>query len=276
MDNYRAESTTKGDYEIDLKFFVTVFRKCWYFLILAALILGLAVGLYTSLFVPETFSSTVNMYVDPNAHSSASQLNLSTAEALAETYPPVLRHSDEFAMRVAMKMAEEVDEKTGEKLFPNWTYEEIEQNGVTVKQPKNWGRVRSMMSTGIKDSKIFYITMRSTDPKEAYYLAKNAAEVAPEVLNETVEIGTAKVIGVPTYDTVADSPSVMRNAVIAALIGAVLVYVLFFLRDLFDTTVYAAEDLSRYELPILGTVPTFPMTEERSAGKKAAKEEKQA
>ena len=52
-----------------------------------------------------------------------------------------------------------------------------------------------------------------------------------------------------------------RNALLVALVAAVLVYVAFFLRDLFDTTVYTEENLASFGLPILGIVPSFPSQE---------------
>ena len=261
MEQKQTESRTH-EYEIDLKFFVTVLKKCWYWILLAALVVGLAAGVYSSFFIPRRYSSTVNTYVDPNAQSSSGLLNSTTADALYEIYPPVLRYTDEFAKRVALEMALLKDEN-GEPMFPEWRYESVIVDGETVLIPLQWERVRSMMTTGIKDSKIFYITMRSTDPQEAFELAKIAKRVAPEVLNDKVGVGTVKVLSDPVLDTVADSPNVMRNTALAAAVAAVLVYIAFFLRDLFDTTVYTAETLAKFDLPILGTVPSFPAEDER-------------
>ena len=268
MDNHRQDRARQGDYEISLSFFLTVLRKCWIFVILAAVVVGLAAGVYTTLFIPKRYSSTVKMYVDPNAQSSVGSLNSSTADALAETYPPVLRHSDEFAQLVALEMSR-LTTAEGERMFPSWT-SRTDENGTET--PLNWSRVRSMMSTGIMDSKIFYITISSTNPKEAYEMAKIAARIAPEVLNVTVQIGTAKVIGNPMLDASEDSPSLTRNVALAAMVAAVLVYVAFFLRDLFDTRIYAAEDLLRFELPVLGAVPTFPNAEPSNGSRKGDKE----
>ena len=261
MEQKNTESKTH-EYEIDLKFFVTVLKKCWYWLLLAALVVGLTAGVVSSFFIPRKYSSTVNTYVDPNAQSSSGLLNSTTADALYETYPPVLRYSDEFARSVALEMALLTDEN-GEPMFPTWTYESTVVDGETVLVPLDWERVRDMMTTGIKDSKIFYITMRSTDPQEAFELAKIAKRVAPEVLNDKVGVGTVKVLGDPVLDTAADSPNVLRNIALAAAVAVVLVYIAFFLRDLFDTTIYSAEALEKFDLPLLGTVPSFPLEEER-------------
>ena len=256
MGNQVAEHAGH-EYEIDLRFFVTVLRKCWYWILLAALILGLAAGVYSSFFIPKSYSSTVNMYVDPNPQSSSGMFNASTAEALAEIYPPVLRYSDAFARSVATEMVGLRDDE-GNQLFPAWIYRSGDDGEIV---PTNWSRVRGMMSTGIKDDKIFYITMRSQNPEEAYRLAEIAASVAPGVLDATVKVGQVTVLTDPVLDTVPDSPNVVRNAILAAMIGAVLVYVAFFLRDLFDTTVYTEKALAAFDLPILGTVPFFSVTD---------------
>lgn len=256
---HNIPETKLRDYEVDLRFFFTVFKKCWYWLVLVALLCGLAVGVFSSLFIEKQYSSTVNMYVDPNAQSSSSSLNSSTADALAATYPPVIRRSDAFAQKVALEMAK-LEDENGEKAFPSWTYETFTAaSGETVEVPKNWKRVRGMMSTGIMDDKIFYITIRSASPAEAYRLAEIAAEVAPDILNDIVGVGTVKVIGHPEQDSVPDSPNIKRNAVLAAVISAVIAYACFFFIRLFDNTVLTEADLARFNLPILGTVPTFPV-----------------
>ena len=87
-------------------------------------------------------------------------------------------------------------------------------------------------------------------------------------MNEKVGVGTVKVLSDPVLDTAADSPNVMRNTALAAAVATVLVYVAFFLRDLFDTTVYTAEALAKFELPLLGTVPSFPEEEGRTRKQK--------
>ena len=268
MENQVGDRAAR-EYEIDLRFFVTVLRKCWYWILLAALVLGLAAGVYSSFFIPKSYSSTVNMYVDPNPQASPGMFNASTAEALAEIYPPVLRYSDDFARSVAAKMVALSDD-TGAQLFPAWAYR-TGDDGELI--PTNWSRVRSMMSTGIKDDKIFYITMRSQDPEEAYMLAEIAASVAPGVLDATVQVGQVKVLTAPVLDTVPDSPNVVRNAILAAMVAAVLVYVAFFLRDLFDTTIYTEKALEAFDLPILGTVPLFASAEQSTP--KVTKSEKE-
>lgn len=269
MENNFTEAKSR-DHEIDLRFFFTVLRKCWYFVILAAVVFGLLAGVYSSFFIEKRYSSTVNMYVDPNTTASGT-INFSTADALAATYPPVLRNSDEFKQQVALEMALAKNED-GEAAFPSWTYRDVGTPGTPELVANDWGRVGGMVTTGIKEDKIFYITIRSTDPHEAYAMAKIAVKVAPDILNDVVGVGRVMVIGYPALDTVPDSPNVLRNVALAAVVGAVLVYVVFFLIRLFDTTVYTEGDLTRFGLPVLGVVPTFPPPETERAVRNAGKE----
>ena len=102
-------------------------------------------------------------------------------------------------------------------------------------------------------------------------MAVIASEVAPEILNKIVGVGKVEAIRFPVKDTAPDSPNVARNALLAAVIGAVLVYAIFFLIYLFDTTVYTEQDLTRFGLPLLGTVPLFP-AEEGERDRRAMKE----
>ncbi len=257
MENSPVENKART-YEIDLKFFYVVFRKSWYWLLSAAIIFGLLAGIYYSVFADKRYSSTINMYVNPNASSAT--LNSSAADALAATYPPVIRHSDQFSKSVALEMAK-LTKEDGSSLFSQWTYETLDDG---TELANGWSRVRSMLSTGIKDDKIFYITIRSTDPTEAYEMAKVAVKVAPTVLNEIVGVGHVEVIGYPVLDAVPDSPNVARNAVIVAIVATVLVYAIFFLIHLFDNIVRFEGDLERFGLPIIGTVPTFPDADDKA------------
>lgn len=63
------------------------------------------------------------------------------------------------------------------------------------------------------------------------------------------------------------SPSVTRNCLIAAVLVAIIAYVIYFLLFIFNTTVYTEEDVkSITDLPILGTIPSWHDNDSSSAG----------
>lgn len=54
------------------------------------------------------------------------------------------------------------------------------------------------------------------------------------------------------------SPSVLSNCAISGVLAAVVMYVIFFLLFMFNTTVYTEEDVKALtDLPILGTIPSW-------------------
>ena len=125
--------------------------------------------------------------------------------------------------------------------------------------------VLSMMTTNIVEDRLFYITMTSTDPIAAYYLAKFASTEAPVVLNYYVEQGTVSLLTTKfVIPTTPVSPSLRRNAALAAVVGGFLCFAAFFLHDMFDTTIYTESDLKKYSIPLLGMIPSFPIVDSKT------------
>ncbi len=269
MNNANETETGFCEQEITIGFFITVIRKCWVWILLVAVAFSLFSGIYTAYFVDKTYSSTTKLYVNANFSMSSGQYNYDAAQQLALTYPTVLRYSDEFAKAVALDMAKLTEE--GETaMFPDWTYKTTGDGEETA---DNWGAVQRKMTAGtIEGKEIVYITMSSTDPKEAYWLAYFAAQEAPAILNEIVGTGKISRISAPVLDTAADAPSLLRNVAIAGIGGALLTFLIFFLKEYFDTTLYSEDDLKKYGLPVLGVVPSFPEIEKsRKPGSKLSR-----
>ena len=78
----------------------------------------------------------------------------------------------------------------------------------------------------------------------------------------------------PVENSSPVSPSVFRNSLIAAALSAVVMYVIFLLLYVFNTTVYTEEDVKAItNLPILGTIPSWQATTTSSASQTQKKEE---
>ncbi len=256
MDNFNEQQNT-NESTIDLKFLMAVIRKCWYWVIITAMIFALGAGLYTHFMIPKKYSVTITFYVDPTPLTGGTSYNYSAQEALAETYPSVLKYSHEFGESVAERMENAVG-TDGELKFPTW-----KENA--SKGSQNMRSVLSMMSTGIREDRLFYITMTSTDAEMAWFLAQFAADEAPGILNNIVQMGTVTPLTTNVdMPSTPVSPSLKRNAVIAAVIGGFLCFAAFFLHDMFDTTVYTESDLKKYNIPVLGMIPSFPIADSKT------------
>ncbi len=241
--------------EISLGFLWRIFRNCWYWVLLFAVIAASAAGVYTLVTADDIYSSTCKFYVTSQSGIS-STYNPNTNQELASTHSTLLENSQAFFLAVAKDMAAAKDE-AGNPVFPSWVsyVEGQEAAGAAA----SWSRVRGYMSTGTVDGKeLVYVTMTSTDAKEAYYLASYAERAAKTVLEDLIPNAVVK----STYPaTMATSPAanpITKNVVLAGGVGAVLAYLVCFLIRFFDTTVRGEEDVKMFELPILGRIPTIP------------------
>ena len=210
--------------------FIGVLKKCWIYMLVVALVLALLTAVYTSLFVSKTYSSTVKFYVvidRTNANYLSTELE--AAQRIIDSYSSFLKHSDSFSRKVA--------EQSGFSYTPS--------------------QLRSMLSVSSMGSEAFYVKVTSTDPQISYNIAQVIEEIGPTEMINFVEAGNVKVLNPPLLSLNPDSPNILKNVAVAAFIGAVLVYGIFIIFAMLDTRVHSEEDLRRFDVPMLGSVPTM-------------------
>jgi capsular polysaccharide biosynthesis protein len=236
------EENKTSVFEKSIDFFA-VLRKCWYYVIIAALLFGLLAAAYTTYFVEKTYSSTVKFYVVTD-RSTAHYLNteLDAAQTLIDSYSTVLKNNDVFLS--------DVSAHSGIQYAPS--------------------ALRSMMTIASMESEAFYVKITNSDSKIAYEIAKTIEQIGPDAMVRFVEAGNVKVLSPAKLSVSPEGPNLMKNVVLATFVGAVLVFALFILLDLFDTRIHTEDDLKRFEIPILGSVPTMPSQSDMK--KKARKE----
>lgn len=231
--------TSVSDKSID---FFAVLRKCWYYVVIAALLFGLLAAAYTTYFVEKTYSSTVKFYVVTDRSTAQLRTELDAAQTLIDSYSTVLTNSDVFLSDLAAH--------SGIQYAPS--------------------ALRSMMTISSMGSEAFYVKVSNPDPQIAYEIAKTIEEIGPDAMVRFVEAGNVKVLSPAKLSISPESPNLIKNVVLAAFVGAILVFALFILLDLFDTRIHTEEDLKRFEIPILGSVPTMPS--QNDTNKKVRKE----
>lgn len=296
-DQEKIEEKESGRSFVTFKMLWNILRRCWYWLLLAALIVGgivFAVG-YSN-YVP-VYSSTSEFYVSNVANTTSlySSSQTSGAEDMAE---------------IICKFA------TADGVV-EYISKDVEQYGYKVS-----GRaIKSMISTK-SDSAFFTVTVTSTDPKLAYYIAQSMENVLPvysdwcnnqyeshiyeresdgsiayyeyngntyrlvrekklepfsDVMvkvnaekaakleeaaknNEVIEVHSSETIKITSLAAKDSSPdntfSLFRYPVLAAFLAAVLLYLIFFLVALSDTTIYSVADLKARNdsFPVIGNI----------------------
>lgn len=224
-----------ADYEtIDLLEVLDIVRRRILVILLTTVItaaLGFSVSFF--LLVPQYEASAlmiVNTRQDTTANVTSDQIT--SATKLVSTYSIIIK-SDTVLQQVI------------NNLGLSLTYNELNER-VTV--------------SSVDDTQVMQITVRSDNPEWAQQVCEQITVVSPDVILESVEAGSVKVISQSSANPDPVSPNVMRNTAIAALLGLVLSMGVVILREMLDNKIKSEEDVRKYlELPVIGVIPDYDM-----------------
>lgn len=217
---------------IDLTEILSAVRQHLLELIFVTLVAAL-VGFTASKFLmnPKYDSSAlmiVNTRQDVNANVTSDQIN--SATKLISTYSIIIK-SDTVLQQVI------------DNLGLNLTYAKLNKR-VTV--------------AAVDDTQVMKITVQSDSPEWARQVCEQIITVAPDVIKEAVEAGSVKVISNPSLATEPVSPNIMKNTMLAAAVGFVLVIGIIVLQVLLDNKINTEEDVTKYlDMTVLGVIPQY-------------------
>lgn len=199
------------------------------FVTLAAALVGFMASKF--LMTPKYDSSAlmiVNTWQDVNANVTSDQIN--SATKLVSTYSIIIK-SDTVLQQVI------------DNLGLNLTYAQLNKR-VTV--------------AAVDDTQVMKITVQSDSPEWARQVCEQIITVAPDVIKEAVEAGSVKVISNPSLATEPVSPNIMKNTMLAAAVGFVLVIGIIVLQVLLDNKINTEEDVTKYlDMTVLGVIPQY-------------------
>ena len=217
---------------IDLTEILSAVRQHLLELIFVTLVAAL-VGFTASKFLmnPKYDSSAlmiVNTRQDVNANVTSDQIN--SATKLVSTYSIIIK-SDTVLQQVI------------DNLGLNLTYAKLNKR-VTV--------------AAVDDTQVMKISVQSDSPEWARQVCEQIITVAPDVIKEAVEAGSVKVISNPSLATEPVSPNIMKNTMLAAAVGFVLVIGIIVLQVLLDNKINTEEDVTKYlDMTVLGVIPQY-------------------
>ena len=213
------QSYDEPDEEIDLLdlFGFYLSKLVW---LIAALVIGAAIfGAYTWFLVPDRFTATSRMYMVSASSDSVlnlSDLNLGTS--ISNDY-------------VELMKSRPVIEEVIEDLGLDYSYEQI----------------LGMISLSVvNNTRIVRIAVTSTDPEEAMSIANRVAIVSKEQLPKVMEAPSPTIAEYAILPTQKSGPSLKKNVAIGALIGLVIVLVIFTIIYLMDDTIKTSEDVEKF------------------------------
>lgn len=223
--------------QISLKSVVKWLMNGIVWILIAAILFGIASFAYSKYVIKPVYQSKVKFYAD-SAQSDSQQINYYIA--VAPQYIQLL-NVYEFYDKVSTQIT-------------------LQESGKRISSSEIQSRVS--FSNPEEGTGVFYAQVRCNDPHEAYLIASAIAALAPEYIKELKSGDMLGVASWPRESATRISPDVTRNTLFGILLGAILAAAVIVAKELFDNRLKSVDEITQiYELPILGTVPDFSALE---------------
>lgn len=226
MGNTQYEEN--DEIEIDLLEILLELKKRVLWILLAVVIGGSVFGLYSKLILVPKYSSTAMMYVLSKETTLTSLADLQIGSQLTQDYK-------------VMITSRPVLEKVITDLNLEYSYEEFKEE-LVIENPK--------------DTRILQLSIEEADPNLAADIVNTVAKRSSEYIGEIMEMIPPKIVEKGIAAELPVTPNISKNAVIGALLGAVLVCAAVTLQVVMNDTIKTEEDIEKYlKISTLAEVP---------------------
>lgn len=223
-------------YTIDIVHIVKfLWKKAWIIAVSGFLVAVLTFSVFAFLVAPK-YSSSIMLYVNNSSFSlgntsfSISSSEITAAQSLVKTYGEILNNRTTL-------------ERVIEKTEVPYDYEELSK------------MVNSSLSN---NTEIMKVTVTSEDPYEAAKIANCIAEILPIRISEIIDGASMEVVDAAVANNKKVSPSITKNTVIGAFLGAVLAVMALAIVAILDDTIHDEEYvIQTYDYPILAKIPNL-------------------
>ena len=131
----------------------------------------------------------------------------------------------------------------------------INNLGLSLTYPELAGRVTV---SAVDDTQVMKVTVLSDNPEWARQVCEQITVVSPDVILESVEAGSVKVISSASINPDPVSPNTMRNTAMGGVAGLVISLGIIFLTVLLDNKINTEEDVTKYlDLTVVGVIPEY-------------------
>ncbi len=220
--------------EIDLlRLLKALWRQIWAIVLVVALFGGAAFT-YSKMFIPSQYTASALMYVNSSNISlgdtkvNITQGELSAAKSLIDTYVVILR------TRTTLN-------------------EVIERGNLTCSYNTLAGMITA---SSVNNTEIFRVNVTSNDPEISAHIANTIAQVLPEKISSIVEGTSARIVDSAVVPAGKSGPSNVRNGLLGAIVGFVLICGIIIIRELLDDRIQDSDYLMQtYDMPVLAVIP---------------------
>ena len=228
--DYNFESQNTRD-TFDLMELIQQIKKYFWVLLISMLVMGAAgFGVSEFLIEPE-YESSITMIVNTGQDNSITVTNdsITSAQNLVSTYAVIIKSNT-----VLNQVINELD--------LDMSYDDLDSN---------------VYVDAVDDTQIMRVAVRDADKERSAAIVETIAEIAPDIIVDTVEAGSCKVISQVITSEDPVTPNVLKNTLIMAAMGLLVSVAAIVLRTLFRVKKIVDEnDARRYTgLTVLGVIP---------------------
>ena len=229
MDTNNQYNQVESD-EIYLSEILTIIKRNILVIIATGILLATFAFVVTSFFIDKKYVSSGTMIVN-NKKMESEQITsdeIRSAQNLASVFTIVIK-SEPVLGQVASNLRLDMDTEELSKL-------------VSV--------------TSVDQTQVMEVSVKTKDPKLSSEIANEILLVSPDIIVNTVEAGSVKLISPAHVDEDPVSPNVLQNTMIAGVLGVMLSAGVFILINILDKTFKSEEDIEKQlGVPLLGVIP---------------------
>ncbi len=218
--------------EIDLRVIWGILKKNLIFIILVTILFGVVSYVYSAFIISKQYSASAMMIVNnkSNDKTTYNTTEMTAAQNLAEVYSIIIK-------------SDTVLQKVIDNLQLNTTY--IQLN-------------KCVSVSSVNSTQVFKVTMQHTNMKFAEEVVAEIVKVAPDIIKDTVEAGSVKVVSGAKIDNNRNpvSPNLRKNTILGSLIGLAFILVVVFLKEMIKNTFKTEDDIvNSLHVPLIGIIP---------------------
>ena len=219
---------TNEESEIDLMEIFHLIKSRLWIIILTGFIFAMAAGLYSRFMVTPIYTSKTQLFILSKSTSITSLADIQIGTQLTQDYMVLVK-------------SRPVVNQVIENMYLGMSYEEMVEK-ISVTNPGN--------------TRILEIRVNYPNAYMAKRIADEFALVSTEQINKIMAMEKPTILDQGNLPSYPSSPNVMKNAILAGLLGGMLAGGIILALHMMDDTIKGSDDVEKYlELSTLGLIP---------------------
>lgn len=206
-------------------------KKYFGILLIFVICMGAAGYLISTYLITPQYESAIMMIVNTreNNNSNVTNDNITSAQNLVSTYAVIIKSNVVLDQVIA-------------DLNLNMDYEELEDN---------------VYVDAVDDTQVMRVVVRSEDKELSAQIVNDISSIAPDIIVDSVEAGSCKVISHTETSNDPVTPKVLNNTLLMGILGLAIALSYLVIKSLFTVKkIVDDNDAQEYiGLPVLGVIP---------------------